>query len=422
MSPILGCVADDLTGATDLALMLKRNGMSVVQMIGVPSPATAAPDADAIVVALKSRTIPAQEAVEMSLASLEWLKAAGCRQYLFKYCSTFDSTDRGNIGPVTDAMMTNLQTGISIACPAFPENRRTVYQGHLFVGDRLLSESPLKDHPLTPMTDADLVRVLQRQSRAKVGLVAFETVEAGADAIATALDSLAADGPAIAIVDAVSDRHLETIGRAVSDLPLLTGGSGIAMGLPENYRMRGWLRDTAGDDRFAPPSGRTLCIAGSCSKATRGQIAEARTEMPVFDADAERILKGEPVLEEARAWLGETLAAGPALVCSSDDPAHVADIQSRYGREHAGETVERFFADLARSARDIGVDRFVVAGGETSGAVVGALGAEALRIGPEIDPGVPWTVSTGDAPVALALKSGNFGGPDFFTKAIGMLP
>ncbi len=421
MSPLLGCVADDLTGATDLALILKRAGMRVVQVIGEPSENSPPPEADAIVVALKSRTIAPGDAVRQSLASLNWLRAARCRQFFFKYCSTFDSTDDGNIGPVCDAFLDALNADVTIACPAFPENARSVYQGHLFVGDQLLSESPLKDHPLTPMTDPNLVRVLQRQSKARVGLVPFPTVKAGPDAVRSALDDLASDGPAIAIVDAIDDANLMTIGAALDGLALVTGGSGVAMGLPENFRKAGLLEASGSSDEFAAPDGSTIMIAGSCSAATRKQVEIAKATLPHLQIDPDAVARGEPVAASAIAWAKDNIGGGPALIYSSADPKDVAAVQERLGRTEAGDMIEKVFADIAQALRDAGVTRFIVAGGETSGAVVTALDVSALRIGPEIDPGVPWTTSTGDRPIALALKSGNFGAEDFFLKAEGML-
>ena len=422
MAPLLGCIADDLTGATDLALILKRAGCRVVQIIGVPEDDRAVPDADAIVIALKSRTVPAKAAVGWSLAALSWLQRAGCRQSFFKYCSTFDSTDEGNIGPVADAMLAALGARVTIACPAFPENGRSIYQGHLFVGDMLLSDSPMKDHPLTPMRDANLVRVLARQSASHVELVPFATVEKGPGAVRAALDTMAAQGPAIAIVDAITDDHLMIIGAALDGMALVTGGSGVAMGLPENFRRAGLLGRDEADAGFDAPNGATMMLAGSCSAATRAQVEAAKASLPSLALDPDALANDGGAIDRAIAWAGEKLAHGPALIYSSADPRVVAGIQERHGREKAGEMVEQAFARLARALREAGVTRFIVAGGETSGAVVEALGVNALRIGPEIDPGVPWTVSIDGEPLALALKSGNFGAPDFFLKAYGMLP
>jgi uncharacterized protein YgbK (DUF1537 family) len=422
VNPLLGCIADDFTGATDLAGVLVRAGMRTVQTVGVP-PGPLAAEVDAVVVALKSRTIPAQDAVAQSLAALDWLRAAGCRRFFFKYCSTFDSTDRGNIGPVAEALLAALGAPLTVACPAFPENGRRVFGGYLFVGDVLLSESGMKDHPLTPMTDPSLVRVLQRQSRGKVGLVREADVAAGPPAIRARLDALGAGGVSLAIVDAISDAHLLAIGEACAELALVTGGSGVAMGLPAAWRARGLLGAADGAATLPPSAGLRAIVSGSCSTATLGQLAAAvRAGVPAFRVDPLRLAAGEDVAAAALAWAAPRLAAGPVIVHATAEPGEVRAAQERLGRERAGALVEEALAAVARGLVDRGVGRLVVAGGETSGAVVNALGVRALRIGPQIAPGVPWTASVGDRPLALALKSGNFGGPTFFLDAWEALP
>jgi len=419
---LLGAIADDLTGATDLALSLTREGMRTIQVVGVPQADFDFGDAEAVVVALKSRTIDAGEAVAMSVASARVLLDAGAEQLFFKYCSTFDSTTAGNIGPVAEALLDLLGADFTIACPAFPTNGRTVYRGHLFVGQALLSESPMKDHPLTPMTDADLVRVLQAQTAAKVGLVGYEAVDSGHDRIEQAFASARRDGIRMAIVDAVTDRHLRAIGQAAAGLKLVTGGSGVAIGLPENFRRAGKL-GAAEARRFEVPVGRAVILAGSCSTATRRQIEVAIHEgVPALKIDPFDIEEGRTTAESVADWAAGAGAAAP-LVYSSADPAEVQRAQAAFGRERAGEAVEQLLAGVARLLHARGFSRFLVAGGETSGAVVNGLGVSAMLIGPEIDPGVPWTVSVGmEPPVALALKSGNFGADDFFLKAWRLLP
>ena len=419
---LLGVIADDLTGATDVALMLAREGMKVVQTVGVPASAEALPDADAVVVSLKSRTNAPEEAVAWSLAACEALLGAGAQQILFKYCSTFDSTDKGNIGPVTDALMHRLGARYTIACPAFPANGRSVFQGHLFIGSLLLSDSPMKDHPLTPMRDANLVRVLQPQTKLPVGLVPFATVEQGADAVRAAFAALSKEVPAIGVADAVTNEHLRTLGAAFAGEKLLTGGSGIALGLPENFRKMGMLATKATDLTFTAPQGHTAILAGSCSVATRGQVADAKAKgVEAFEIDptalAERRLTAQHILD----WAIPRLGTKPVLVYSTAEPDTVRAIQERYGRDEAGAMVEHLLADVARGLAANGVTRLVVAGGETSGAVVAGLGVTMLEIGPEIDPGVPWTLAADGHPIALALKSGNFGTVDFFTKSLAML-
>lgn len=415
----IGAIADDLTGATDLCLMLARGGMRVVQVIGVPEAAFDFGAADAVVVALKSRTLPKEDAVAQSLAAARRLLDAGARQIFFKYCSTFDSTDEGNIGPVAEALLQATGAALTIACPAFPANGRTLYKGHLFVGDLLLSDSSMKDHPLTPMRDANLVRVLGRQTALPVGLVDYETVDKGAGAIRAALDRAGGEGLRMLIVDAVTDDQLRAIGKAAAGLKLVTGGSGVAIGLPANF---GFQERAASAHPFSAPAGRAAIIAGSCSAATRRQIAAARAAgIPALKVDPQEIAEGRMTAEAAARWAIGSDHATP-LVFSSDDPAEVARVQAALGREEAGSLVEHLLAEVAVRLRAAGFRRFVVAGGETSGAVTHALGPKALAIGPEIDPGVPWTVSLGDGePVALALKSGNFGTDDFFLKAWDLL-
>ncbi len=415
---LLGAIADDLTGATDLALTLAREGMRTVQTVGVPPVDFDFAGIDAVVVALKSRTIPAADAVALSREALVCLAGAGARQVIFKYCSTFDSTPAGNIGPVTEALMDDLGADLAIVCPAFPTNGRTVYRGHLFVGDQLLSESPMKDHPLTPMTDSSLVRLMQAQTRSSVGLVTREVVARGAAAVRDAFASARSGGHRVVVVDAITDDDLRVIGEAAADLKLVTGGSGIAIGLPENFRRAGLLGENTGARRFEAPAGRAVMLAGSCSAATRGQIEAAiAAGTPSFRIDPLAIADGSISPRAVVDWVAASADTVP-LVYSSADPEAVRAAQARLGRERAGELVEHFLADVAAALRERGYARFLVAGGETSGAVVGALGVSALLIGPEIDPGVPWTHSLGDdRPVALALKSGNFGGVDFFSKA-----
>ena len=419
---LLGAVADDLTGATDLCNTLVAQGMRTVQAIGVPAPEAAVPDADAVVVALKSRTVAPARAVRDSRAALGWLRRGGARQIFFKYCSTFDSTSRGNIGPVGDALLDALDGGLTIACPAFPANGRTVYKGHLFVGDVLLERSGMRNHPLTPMRESDLVKVLGAQTRRPVGLVGYETVREGAEAIRGALDALREAGFGYAVVDAVADEDLAATGAACAGLPLVTGGSGVAMGLPANYRKNGLL--ASGGEAAALPaaSGHAAVIAGSCSEATLCQIERMRARRPAFFVDAEALAARKRVTDAALAWAKPLLAGGPVLIYASAAPRRVKRIQRRLGVARSGAMVERCLARVAVGLVAAGVGRLVVAGGETAGAVVGALGIRALRIGPEIDPGVPWTMSVGVPRLHLALKSGNFGGPDFFARAFEVLP
>jgi uncharacterized protein YgbK (DUF1537 family) len=423
MAVLLGCIADDFTGGTDLAGMLVKAGMRTVQLIGVPAGPLPidAEGVDAVVIALKSRTSPVDEAVAGSLAALSWLQQAGCRQFYFKYCSTFDSTARGNIGPVAEALMQALGTSFTIACPAFPANGRTIYKGYLFVGDELLSESGMRHHPLTPMTDPSLVRVLQRQVKGKVGLADYRVVAQGAAAIGTRLAALREQGGNFAVVDAISNPDLEAIGAACADMPLVTGGSGLALGLPENFRRRGLLAHLDAADALPATGGARAVIAGSCSQATQRQVALMRESAPSFHVDPLALARGADVAGAALAWAKGQLGQAPLLVFATATPETVKAVQAQLGVERAGSLVEDALAAIAQGLVALGVGQLIVAGGETSGAVVKALGLSGLRIGPEIDPGVPWTTALqagrDGAPLALALKSGNFGSDDFFLKA-----
>lgn len=419
---LLGAIADDFTGATDLCSMLVRGGMRTVQLIGVPSDTAVPLDADAVVVALKSRTAPVREAVQQSLAALAWLRRAGCRQFFFKYCSTFDSTDEGNIGPVADALIHALGCGFALANPAFPTNARTVYQGHLFVGGALLNESGMEHHPLTPMTDANLVRVLGRQTDGTVGLVPYATVERGAGAIRDAMTALKEQGRRYAIVDAVNDAHLLAIGEAAAEHALITGGSGVAMGLPANFRRAGLLPEQGDAGALPHVEGHAAAIAGSCSRATLAQLGNARGQLPLWQLDVLGTPDADKLAAAALDWARGKLGDMPIVIAASAPPDAVAAVQAKLGRDAAGALIESALAQIAAAIVDAGVRRLVVAGGETAGAVVQRLGVSSLRIGTEIDPGVPWTYAEGSgAPMLLALKSGNFGAPDFFTKAFAML-
>jgi 3-dehydrotetronate 4-kinase len=423
---LLGCIADDLTGATDLALMLTRAGMRTVQVMSVPDASTKLDGYDAVVVALKSRTNPAADAVAMSLASADALLVRGAKQLFFKYCSTFDSTDRGNIGPVADALMARLKTDLAIVCPAFPTNKRTIYLGNLFVGDVPLDESPMQDHPLTPMRDANLVRVMQRQTKHKVGLVPFSTVNKGADAIDDAFRAARARGERYVVCDAITDEHLYDLGKVAADMALITGGSGIALGLPSVYIKRGLMTAVPPPQTMAASAGRSAILAGSCSEATRGQVKAAVVSgIPAYRIEPMKLADGSETADSLARWALAQPAAKPVLIYSSDEPAHVRAVQEKLGRDAAGTIIEQALAETAQRLIAASFTRLIVAGGETSGAVVNGLQIDALEIGPEIDPGVPWTKARGrganDADLVLALKSGNFGAADFFTKAWGKL-
>ena len=417
---LLGVIADDFTGASDIANTLVkgldgRSGLRTAQFLGLPDRAASA-DIEAGVVSLKSRSIPVDDAIALSRAALRWLQAQGCRQFVFKYCSTFDSTPEGNIGPVAEALAADLGAGGVVVCPAFPTMGRTVYQGHLFVNDALLSESGMEHHPLTPMTDPDIRRFLALQTSGPVGHVPWTAVSRGAAAVSDALRGSAGRGETLTVVDAISDDDLAVIGQATEDAVLLTGGSGIARGLPHNFIRRG----LAAGRKAALPivGGDKAILAGSCSRATRRQIAHHAENHPVMAIDIDDVMHGRVSPETIVAFVASHRGEEP-LAYSSGSPDDVTAAQTTYGREAVSGRLDDFFGEAARLLVDAGIRRLIVAGGETSGAVVSALNLRALTIGPEIDPGVPVLVSEeGAHPVALALKSGNFGSDDFFAKAL----
>ena len=414
---LLGCIADDFTGASDLANTLARGGMATTQFSGVPT-TVARTSCEAGVVALKTRSIPAGDAVRQSLQALAWLQAQGCRQFLFKYCSTFDSTPAGNIGPVAEALLAALKAPMAIVCPAFPQTGRTIFMGHLFVKDRLLSESGMEHHPLNPMTDPDLRRWLARQTHCTVGLVPYSAVSRGAEAIRAAFAAECKAGHPLIVADAIVDSDLLALGEAIATHTLVTGGSGIALGLPENFRRQGLLADTGSD--FTPLAGPGVALSGSCSPASNAQVAEHLKTHPGLQVPVAELMEGRFGTDEALAFCHAHLHDHP-LVYSTADPASVQASQQRYGRDAVAARVEKFFAKLSMRLPAIGVTRLAVGGGETSGAVVSALGIRALQVGPEIDPGVPALACDHPVPLRLALKSGNFGSTDFYDKALAIL-
>ncbi|MGV1768382.1 3-oxo-tetronate kinase [Rhizobium rhizogenes] len=424
----LGCIADDFTGATDLAGTLAKEGLRTALIIGVAD-ISPPDDIDAIVVALKTRTASAEDAVAQSVRALKFLEGQDVTQVYFKYCSTFDSTRKGNIGPVADALLQALGSRFSVMCPAFPATGRTVYKSHLFVGDLLLNESGMRHHPLTPMHDSNLVRLLQSQTNHKVNPVTYDVVRRGASDIASRFEELKRDGCAYAVADAIEDDDLVSLGKACSSLPLVTGASGLAMGIardmleeegrPEQRHSR------ARGDRNSPRSlpkvgGMRAVIAGSCSNATQQQVGLMRTHHPSYRVGAVELARGDDVVGAALDWAADHVSDGPLLIYATESPDVVNKIQAEIGVEIAGQLVEDALSSIAKGLVALGVRQIVVAGGETSGAVVTALGVDGLLIGPEIDPGVPWTAtlpSETHPPLALALKSGNFGSPDIFLNA-----
>jgi uncharacterized protein YgbK (DUF1537 family) len=422
MKPILlGCIADDFTGATDLANNLVRSGMRTLQTIGIPETSNVAP-VDAVVVSLKTRTIPVDEAIEQALSALAWLKASGAQQIYFKYCSTFDSTANGNIGPVAEALMRALDTDFTIATPAFPENKRFVFQGHLFLGDQLLNESGMQNHPLTPMHDSNLVRVLQSQSKLPIGLIDYQCVNEGSQSIEAKFQDLRLNSVGIAIVDAISNQDLFEIGRACKSLPLVTGASGIAIGLPQNF----FLSEASQAELLPVATGLQAILSGSCSQASNVQVATfIKAGLPAYQINPLHLANNPDTIQHAIDWAVAHFEQGPILIYSTADPDAVKAIQNQLGISEAGNLIENALAAIAQGLVAAGVRQLIVAGGEVSGACVQALGIKQLQIGSQIDPGVPWCYANSEIidnqGIHLALKSGNFGSPDFFIKSFGML-
>lgn len=424
---LIGVIADDFTGASDVANTLAKGvppegGLRTAQFAGVPdSPADLSIEAG--VISLKSRSAPVTEAIKDSLNALEWLQAQGCEQIIFKYCSTFDSTKDGNIGPVAEALGNALDAFGVIVCPAFPAAGRTVYQGHLFVYDKLLSESGMQHHPLTPMTDSNIHRWLTHQTTSDVGHLPLKSINIGVHETRDALTAQMVSGARLVVADAVTDNDLLVLGEAVSDQPLVTGGSGIALGLPRNFI---WDGKAKGDGtREVSVSGPEAILAGSCSGATRGQVALHAETHPTLAISVPGVMAGSVTAQTLVDFIAANAGEAP-LVYSSGTPEEVKTLQSQYGHEAVSDKLDTLFATTARTLVRDGCRRIVVAGGETSGAVAQAitdeLGVSAMNIGPEIDPGVPVLTIGQDNPVALALKSGNFGAEDFFTKALGRMP
>ncbi|SMY10353.1 3-oxo-tetronate kinase [Flavimaricola marinus] len=413
---ILGCIADDFTGATDIAGLLARSGMRVSLRIGVPDqpPSDTSPFE---VIALKSRTAPVAEAIAETRAALTWLKNAGAARFFWKYCSTFDSTPDGNIGPVAEALMRDLGTDQTIYCPAFPENGRSIFMGNLFVGQQPLAESPMKDHPLTPMRDSNLMRLLAPQVTKPVGLTNRLTVAKGVDAVQASLAQHRSDGTAHVVVDAVANADLETVAAACRDMPLMTGGSAVAMPLPALYLADGLLSADAPKQAVHDIDQKTIVLSGSCSAMTNAQVASyIATGAPACQLDPLTLTQTGP--QAVLDWLAKQDLTEAPLIYATADPASVKAAQAKLGVAEVGALIEQTLAACAVAARDAGARRIIVAGGETSGAVTTALKVAQLDIATEIAPGVPWTYCVSDgAQIALALKSGNFGSETFFMDA-----
>ena len=417
----LGIIGDDFTGSSDIANNLKKSGMQVSMYAGVPNllpEETKKEQTDAAVIALKTRTAPIEDAIRESLEALSWLKDCGCEQFIFKYCSTFDSTKKGNIGPVTDAIMKELNTDFTIACPSFPDAGRTVYFGHMFVNGKPLNESGMENHPLTPMTDHNLVRWLNHQTKNNVGLIDFQTISKGADSVKEKIETLKTNGYKYAIVDTIKNDDFDIICNGVKDLPFLTGGSGIALGLPKIYKDRGLL--SASNFEIPKNNSNAIILSGSCSVATINQINIYKENNPSLYVSPDEVINNEDLVEKVFSWIKVNETLSP-LIYSSSDTKTVSEKQKQYGKEMLANKIEDFFELLSKKLVNDNFGTFISAGGETSGAVIKGLGVQELKIGEEISHGVPalWSPhSNGDKPISVTLKSGNFGQIDFFERAL----
>lgn len=413
----LGVIADDFTGATDIAGFLVANGMRTIQLNGVPQQHFEI-DADAVVISLKSRSCPVNEAVDASLEALNWLREHHCKQYYFKYCSTFDSTAEGNIGPVTDALLNALGEEFTIICPALPVNGRTVFNGHLFVFEELLSDSGMRNHPVTPMRDSSLLRLMNAQSQGKTGLVNYKVIEAGVDSVINAFEQHKTEGKRYCVVDAFNTAHLDTLGEASKSLKLVTGGSGLAASIAKE-----WRNQSSGDQQQVlqsgwPDSAKSVVLSGSCSVRTNEQVAAYKQIAPSFSLDVKACINDQDYVNEVANWVMNEIATCQyaPMVYATADPEKLNEIQQTFGAKVASKSIEQFFSQLAHQLKERGINNFIVAGGETSGVVTQSLGVEGFHIGPQIAPGVPWVKSI-NSPLSLALKSGNFGDVDFFKTA-----
>ena len=422
----LGIIADDFTGATDIAGFLVKNGLHTIQLNGVPHGQYKV-EADAVVISLKSRSCPVDEAIRDSLAALNWLQDNDCQQFFFKYCSTFDSTSKGNIGPVTDALLAALGENFTVICPALPVNGRTIYNGYLFVNEVPLNESGMRNHPVTPMHDANLMRVMQSQAKGLAGNIAYPIIEKGEAAIREALDKLKNSGIQYAVLDALNDSHIKSLGAAVSDMKLVTGGSGLADGMAAAWS------DLQGDAKLAEKQGwpieaKTVVISGSCSQMTNAQVAAYKTQAPFYALDIDVLMKNVDYPVEVASWVNDHANHEWApLVYATMNADDLKAVQDKYGAQKSSEAIEHFFAQLVKILAKDGFCKFIVAGGETSGSVTTALDIKGFAIGPQIAPGVPWVKSIADTkddakPMSLALKSGNFGSVNFFLDAQHIKP
>lgn len=419
---MLGVIADDFTGASDIASFLVENGVSTIQVNGVPKADFVVDNKEygAVVVSLKSRSIEPSLAITQSLEALKWLQNNGATQFYFKYCSTFDSTSKGNIGPVTDALLEALGEDFTVVTPALPINGRTIFNGYLFVGDLLLSESGMKNHPITPMKDANLVRLMDAQSQGKTTLVGYADVILGEENIRNCFTKAKQQGFRYVVVDAVENKNLDTLAKAVSDMKLVTGGSGLGAYMAKNIAANK-MDNTKAKNIYIPNKDKTLILSGSCSVMTNKQVNSYKSIAPTFYLNIADLMANENYLDEVERWVEANLDKSyPPLVYATVNTEHLAKIQAEFGQEQASLKIEQAFSELAFRLVGKGVRNIITAGGETSSAVVQRLAITSFAIGKQIAAGVPW-LKVLDSNLSLALKSGNFGGENFFAEAFEMM-
>lgn len=407
----LGVIADDFTGAVDIAGFLVAGGMRTVMC----SRAVQTGDCDAIVMSLKIRSIPKEQAIKQALASLTFLKECGCDRFYYKYCSTFDSTAEGNIGPVADALRQALHCSATLICPALPVNKRTVFHGYLFVNDELLSDCPMRHHPLNPMHDSKLARILSSQSPAKNGHVYHDVIKKGSDVVRQAIDGLKDEGVNNIIVDVVDDEDLTCIAEATQDFTLVTGGSGLAQGITEVWRRT--EKRGGNEAAFVVEKRKAVVIAGSCSAMMQKQVAYYKKHAPSLSIDEQACLDDPEYGKNVATWVLDHQDQDLApLVYATRSPIELEENRKKFGDVDVSSAIEHLFARLTALLAEQGVQTFIVGGGETSGVVATTLGVDAYRIGAQIDPGVSWVRSL-DGSYQLVLKSGNFGSEQFLLKA-----
>ncbi|PHM35743.1 3-oxo-tetronate kinase [Xenorhabdus innexi] len=414
----LGVIADDFTGATDIASLMVQNGWQVALLLSIPDDSTFIPhDVDAIIISLKSRSCPVDESIEQSLKACRWLRQkANCSRLFFKYCSTFDSTIKGNIGPVTDVLMDELQIDLCLICPALPINGRTVVYGYLFVNGQLLNESDMQYHPINPMKDSNLLRLMEQQSRGTAGLVDINCVRQGELSIRDRLCQLRCKGIRYAVVDTLLMDDLLLVAQAAHDMTLITGGSGLG-GAIARYCSGGNSEKTSIKKLPLPRNRRMVILSGSCSVMTYRQVLEYKKIASTMELDIDKCINNPDYIHLLVDWIIQQPMKGLAPMLYTTRPPGVLKLtHNQYESFQVSKIIEQLFAQIANELRQKDFNTFIITGGETSGKVVQSLGINQVGIGAIIAHGVPWVYDL-QSDCWLALKSGNFGEVDFFHYA-----